>query len=181
MTASAGLRALVVLGAILLHLTGPVAHAQTDEIGQECIDQLGDPSVDRITCTLPFELRQRAREDLIRITGGVLRDAGCLVTVGLERVSIFNALVHAEDLEVPAQPVQCDVDTDRRPMQARFTLAPRVWFADGKAVGATPGMGNVRGLPPLLAVILTNWVNNDPQVQRAMVAWVNDYISGGLR
>ncbi len=160
----------------------PATHGQAnDEVAQECVDQLGDPDVDIIACTVPFELKHRAREDLMRITGGVVRDAGCLVEVGLERAVLFNALVHAEDLAVPAQPVECDVETDRQPLKAQFTLAPQVWFADGQAVGATPGMGNVRGLPPLLAVLLVNWVNNDAQVQRAMVAWVNDYLANGLR
>ena len=54
-------------------------------------------------------------------------------------------------------------------------------MADGKAVRASPGLGNVRGLSPFLAILLTNWVNNNPQVQRAMVTWVNDYLANGLR
>ncbi len=151
------------------------------EAAQDCIDQLGDPNVDIIACTIEFVLKSRAREDLMRITGGVVRDAGCLVEVGLERANVFEALVHAENLAVPAQPVKCDVATDRRPLQARFTLAPKVWFSDGRAVGATPGMGNVTGLSPFLAVLLTNWVNKNPQVQQAMVAWVNDYMENGVR
>jgi len=170
----------LVLAAVLAIV--PVTPGQADDdVAQDCIDQLGDPDVDIIACTVPFQLRRRAREDLMRITGGVLRDAGCLVEVGLARATVFNALVHAQNLEVPAQPVECDVETDRRPLQARFTLAPKVWFADGRAVRALPGLGNVTGVSPLLAILLTNWVNNNPQVQRAMIAWVNDYLANGLR
>ena len=176
------LRFVPLLVLVLIATGVPVGAGQAnDDIARDCIDQLGNPEVDIIACTVPFELKERARDDLLRITGGVVRDAGCLLEVGLERATLFNALVHAEDLVVPAQPVECDVETDRRPLQARFTLAPKVWFADGRAVGATPGMGNVRGLPPLLALLLTKWVNTNPQVQRAMVAWVNDYLANGLR
>jgi len=176
------LRLFPMLVSVLIATGVPVGAGQAnDYIARDCIDQLGDPGVDIIACTVPFELKERARDDLIRITGGVVRDAGCLLEVGLERATLFNALVHAEDLVVPAQPVECDVETDRQPLQARFTLAPKVWFADGRAVGATPGMANVRGLPPLLALLLTKWVNTNPQVQRAMVAWVNNYLANGLR
>jgi len=175
-------RPLLVLFLTLVFAAVPLAPGKADDdVAQDCIDQLGDPDVDIIACTVPFQLKRRAREDLMRITGGVLRDAVCLVEVGLERAAVFNALVHARDLDVPAQPVACDVVTDRQPLQARFTLAPRVRFADGKAVGASPGLGNVTGVSPLLAILLTNWVNNNPQVQRAMVAWVNDYMSNGVR
>ena len=162
---------------LLCGLPSTVARAQ-DDVGRECIEQLSDPGVDRITCDVPFQLERRTRDDLMQITGGVIRDAGCLLSVGVERVTVFDALIHAQDLTVPAQPVECDVETNRQPMRARFTLAPKVWFADGKAVRATPGVANVSGLPPILAILLTNWVNSDPQVQQAIVGWVNDYLAG---
>lgn len=150
--------------------------AQGGDSGQRCLDQLKNASRKNIDCTLKFDLDEKTQKDLKKITAGVIRNAVCKVDVTVTREMIFSSLLNQTVLEIPRQPVQCQIMTKGDPFSAQFTLAPRVWFEGGKAVHAKPGMGDMMGMPPILAILLTNWVNSSKMIESAMIEKVNEFL-----
>ena len=172
-----GLRRLPAVAVLALPLAAAV---QADDLGDACLDDLRNSDAATIACELPFSLPVEERRTLRTLTGGLLRDAACRATIDLSREALAGALLREDLLHLPRQPVACEIATDSEPIAARFTLAPKVWFADGRAVRATPGMDDLAGLPSLVSRLLTDWVNGSDTIEDAMVDAVNDYIENGL-
>ncbi len=145
-----------------------------------CIAKLQNPSLKSINCILDFNLDAKTRKDLNGTTAGVFKDAACKVKVSLGREELFTALLNEKVLEVPMQPVACQILTNGKPMLTKFTMAPKVWFAKGKAVQLKPGMGKMAGVPEILSILLTNWVNSSKTVESAMLQEVNAILRSGL-
>ncbi|MDA0692917.1 MAG: hypothetical protein O3A78_11065 [Nitrospinae bacterium] len=147
---------------------------------QPCIAKLQNPAFKNIDCTLKFDLDKKIQKDLKATTAGVVRNAACQVKVSVAREKIFTALLNEKVLEVPRQPVVCKIITNGDSFPARFTLAPQVWFKEGKAVHAKPGMDDLLGMPPFLAKLLADWVNTSKMIESAMVQEVNKFLKTGL-
>lgn len=147
---------------------------------QPCVAKLQNPKMKNINCIIKFNLDKKIQKDLKGATAGMVRNAACKVRVSVTREKVFSALMNAKVLEVPRQPVNCRIITSGDPFSARFTLAPKVWFKEGKAVRAKPGMGDLLGMPPFLAKLLTDWVNSSKMIQAAMIHEVNKALKTGL-
>jgi len=156
------------------------SQAQEINPAYPCIEKLQNPSLKNIDCILRFNLDDGTRSDLNGTTAGVIRDAACKVKVSIGREEIFTALLNEKILEVPRQPVACQILTNGKPLLAQFTMAPKLWFAGGKAVQLKPEMGKVSGLPDLLGALLTNWVNSSKMIESAMLKEVNAILEKGL-
>jgi hypothetical protein len=154
--------------------------AQGNISAQPCIAKLQNPKLKNIDCTLRFDLDKKIQKDLKGTTAGVLQNADCQVKVSVAREKIFTALLNEKVLEVPRQPVVCRIITNGDSIPARFTLAPKVWFKEGKAVHAKPGMDGLLGMPPFLAKLLADWVNSSKMIESAMVQEVNQFLKTGL-
>ncbi len=138
-----------------------------------CLAKLQNPSLKNIDCTLNFFLDKRTQQSMQGITAGLIQNAACKAKISVTRKMIFTALLNEKVLQVPKQPVSCNIYTIGEPLLAKFNMAPRIRFAGGKAVQARPGMSDVLGLPELLAKLLTDWVNSSQAIESAMLHEVN--------
>jgi hypothetical protein len=164
--------------AILLALPGAAAGKAKPFDG--CLRTLTETRVETISCVADYALPAGLREQLAGLTGGAVRDAACRMRVKVQRKTLFEAMLADERVQLPAQPVACDLATSQQPLQATFTVAPSVWFADGRAVRASPGMADIAGLPPSVGRLLQRWVNESPLIQTAMVNAVNRFLDRQL-
>ena len=158
--------------------TPSVAQSPTGEAA--CLGALNDPGAERVACAVSYVMAESARHDLQTITGGLFLDARCTVNVDLARKEAFDALMAPDVLDVPPQAGDCVLVTEKQPIPVAFTAAPTVWFEQGRAVQAHPGVAHVAGLPPLLAKLLTDWINTSPMIEAAILENVNGYLDGGL-
>lgn len=108
-----------------------------------------------------------------RLTAGLMRDTACQVRVSVARETVMQALLAAGTVKLPEQPAACAVATGGRPILTEFTLAPSVTFFAGEAIEASPGIGNLRGLPPSLANNLQVWLNSSTLVEAALLRGIN--------
>ena len=138
-----------------------------------CIAKLQNPSLKNIDCTLNFHLDKRTQKSMQGNTAGMIRNAACKTKISMAKKKIFSALLNEQVLQVPKQPVSCNIYSIGDPVLAKFHLAPKIRFAKGKAVQAKPGMSDVLGLPELLAKLLTDWVNSSEAVESALLHEVN--------
>jgi hypothetical protein len=147
---------------------------------QPCVAKLQNPKLKNIDCIIKFNLDKKIQRDLKGATAGMVRNAACKVRVSVTREKVFSALMNAKVLQVPRQPVNCRIITSGDPFSARFTLAPKVWFKEGKAIRAKPGMGNLLGMPPFLGKLLADWVNSSKMIESAMIHEVNKALKTGM-
>ena len=166
----------LVVGA--LAAAGSAAQSPTGEAA--CIQALNDPESERVACSISYVMAESARHDLQTVTGGLFLDARCTVNVDLARKEAFDALMAPDVLDVPPQAGDCVLVTEKQPIPVAFTAAPTVWFEQGRAVQAHPGVAHVAGLPPLLAKLLTDWINTSPMIETAVLENVNNYLDRGL-
>ena len=141
-----------------------------------CVAQLADAAEERVSCRVDYALGPPEQTELARLTGGVLTDADCELAVDVARGPLFQALLRPEVFEVPPQEGSCRVATDRGPLDVAFLVAPRVRFADGRAVAATPNLHAIRGLPELLAIVLGEAINRSPVIEAAMLREINGFL-----
>lgn len=170
-------RLLAAAAALPLALAASVLRAGDD--GEACLEALRDPEAASIACDVRFTLPAEERGTVRALTAGILRDASCLAAIDMPREDFVRALLREDLLEVPRQPVVCEIATEDEPIAARFTLSPKVWFAGGRAVRATPDMADLTGLPALLSGLVEDWVNESDAIEEAMVDAVNDYLAEG--
>lgn len=170
-------RLLAAAAALPLALAASVLRA--GDGGEACLEALRDPEAASIACDVRFTLPAEERGTVRALTAGILRDASCLAAIDMPREDFVRALLREDLLEVPRQPVVCEIATEDEPIATRFTLSPKVWFAGGRAVRATPDMADLTGLPALLAGLVEDWVNESDAIEEAMVDAVNDYLAEG--
>lgn len=137
--------------AVALSLVAGAGAARAGDDGEACLEALRDPEAASIACDVRFTLPAEERGTVRALTAGILRDASCIAAIDMKREDFVRALLREDLLEVPRQPVVCEIATEDEPLAARFTLSPKVWFAGGRAVRATPDMADLTGLPGLLA------------------------------
>ena len=142
-----------------------------------CAAQIAD-DVERVSCRVGYELGPPERAELARLTGGALVDADCELALDLARGPLFEALLRPDVLAIPPQDGRCLVATTGGSFDVAFLVAPHVRFAEGRAVAATPNVQGVRGLPNLLAVVLSEAVNRSPLVEAALVREINALLLG---
>ena len=122
---------------------------------------------------LNFNLDKRTQKSMQVSTAGMIRNAACIAKVSVARKEIFTAILNEKVMQVPKQPVHCNIYILGDSVLAKFHMAPRIRFAGGKAVQAKPGMSDVVGMPEILAKLLTDWVNSSEAIESAMLDEVN--------
>ncbi len=170
---SAPLLAGMVFLSALISFSLPLNAQENKPAAPPCIENLKNPSLKNVDCTLDFYLDKRTQKSMRGSTAGMIRNAACKTKLSLVKKKIFTALLNEQVLEVSKQPVSCNIHTMGEPLLTRFNLAPKIRFAGGKAVEAKPGMSDVLGLPEILAELLVEWVNTSQVIESAMLDEVN--------
>lgn len=156
----------------------PAVSAQTPlQQEADCWAQFMESDSKEIACGFPALMEEEDRAKIAKLTRQLFKDASCQITIKLERAIIDDA-VKSPDLSfvTPPQPVACEVKTSRGDVPVAFTFAPKIEIKGGKAVKASPGMGNVTGVNSWLAWPVVAYVNSAGSIQDVMLRVVNAYL-----
>lgn len=154
------------------------APAQTPEqMEADCWFQFMESDSKEIACAFPTLMEPEDRESIRKLTRQLFQDARCMVTVKLER-ELIEAAVREPNVTflAPPQPVSCEVLTSRGTLPISFTFKPRIEIKDGKAVKATPGMGDVVGVNSWLAWPVVAYINASGSISDIMLRVANAYL-----
>lgn len=162
----------IVLGAVLFSASTRAASPQPD-----CLAELERGRGSEIACEFPTRLTDEERSELRAITRQILQDAHCIVSIRIERALVDAALAAEGEhtFAAPPQPVRCEIATRERTIVITGAFAPRVVFKGGRAVEATPGLGNVDGVSPILAWPAVEYVNRAGTIGNGMLTVINAY------
>lgn len=151
--------------------------ARTDKArAKDCFWQLEHGRTNEIDCLYPAELSERERADLRKLTRDMLQDARCVVAIRIEREALTPVIAaEAHVFEAPPQPVRCEIFTKDGPKTITGSFTPRVEIRDGRAVDATPGLGNIEGVPNYLAWPVVQYVNRSGAIRANVLEFVNAY------
>jgi hypothetical protein len=160
---------------MLLVTAGP-CRAAGAPLPEDCFDVLENGKGAEIACTFPLRLTEQERADLKKATRGYLDDLNCIMTIRIDRAKVDEA-IRAADLvfQVPEQPVSCTVTTPNNTFDVTATFSPRVVFKRDKAVQASPGLANVKGVSRVLAWPVVLYVNYGPGMRAGLLQVVNAY------
>jgi hypothetical protein len=176
-TQTNGARCFIVL--CLLSAASPVlagAEVSTTPLSEDCFAELSNKTRKDIACVLPMRLSDQERADLKAGSRGYVEDVTCTLTVRIARTEIDTAITKAEHIfQSPDQPVVCTVTTPKSKFDITGTFAPRVVFKDDKAIEASPGLGNVKGVSRVISWPVVQFVNRWPSIRSGMLQAVNAY------
>ena len=143
----------------------------------DCWVQFMESDSKEIACAFPALMEEEDRAKIAKLTRQLFKDASCQITIKLER-AIIDEAVKAPELAfvTPPQAVSCEVKTSRGDVPVAFTFAPKIDIKGGKAVKASPGMGNVTGVNSWLAWPVVAYVNSAGSIQDVMLRVVNAYL-----
>jgi hypothetical protein len=143
---------------------------------RDCFSELERGRGTEIRCVFPTRLTEQEKAELKRITRDLLQDATCVVDIAIERALVSTALAEADHVfEPPAQPMRCEIATRQEPIVITGEFRPRVVFRGGRAVEASPGLGQVQGVSAVLAWPVVQYVNMSATVRDGMLAAINAY------
>lgn len=164
------------LCATLLCASSAVAGKPTPGMSEDCFDDLENGKGSEILCAFPLRLTETERADLKKATREYLHDLECTMTIRIGRSKV-DAAIRATDLvfQSPEQPVTCHVTTTDKAFDVTATFAPRVVFKGDKAIAASPGLGNVKGVTRALSWPVMLYVNYGPGMRANMIQVVNAY------
>lgn len=146
----------------------------------DCFEQFTRGKAPVIACKFPTRFTDKERAEAERLTRGVLKDASCVVAINVERRLVDEAL-NATDyvLEVPPQPVTCELTTQFRKDVQVFpitgTFAPRVVLKGGVAIDGSPRLADVKGVPRAVSWPVEWWINNGGTIRDGLIRVVNAY------
>ena len=169
-------RAVVAVVVALGYTTAAPAGKSGGAVSEDCFDVLETGKGPEIACAFPLRLTETERADLKAATRGLLDDLTCRMSIRIERAKV-DAAIRASDLvfQAPEQPVACTVTTPKSKFDVTATFAPRVVFKGDKAVEASPGLGNVKGVSRVLSWPVQIYVNRGPGMRAGMLQVVNAY------
>lgn len=141
-----------------------------------CLKALAHQHGEEISCDYMALLTTEERDDMRRISRGLLQDASCLVKIRIARTIVEPALTAQDHVfQSPPQPVKCDIKTKTGGFPITATFAPEVTFKEGLAVAGTPGLANVEGVNSYLAWPVVVYVNRSARIRNAMLEIINTY------
>jgi hypothetical protein len=179
--------ALAATALILAAVAGPAEAAKPIAVPasapNDCFADLMHGKSADIVCQFPVRMSEEERAELERTTRGYFKGATCMVSIRIDR-ALIAVTVDAVDhiFQAPPQPVSCDVTgqlSEKEPPQTypiTGTFAPRVVLKDGRAVEATPGLGNITGVPRVISWPVETWVNRGGTVREGMLKVINAWL-----
>jgi hypothetical protein len=165
----------------LLALVLPANAAKPGPGALDCFADLMRGKSETIVCEFPLQPSAQERAELEKQSRGYVKNARCTVSIQISRAAVMAA-VHSTDyvFEAPAQPVTCEVTALWRetesvmPISAAF--APKVTIKDGRAIDATPGLADVKGVPRALSWPVETWVNSGIGIKSNMLQVINAWL-----
>lgn len=143
---------------------------------RDCLEQLSAPKGD-VACEFPTIMEPVDRAAIAKITRNEFKDARCMIRVKLARKVVDEALAIADGrIKIPAQAVDCVLETINGEMPVGFCFAPVVDFKAGRAIVANPGMGEVTGVNTWLAWPVVTYVNGNKDIRQVMLRVINAFI-----
>ena len=170
-----------------LAFSAPVEAAKTAPppaaVPDDCFADLMSGKSQEIVCLFPVRMTEAERAELETTTRGYFKAATCTVSIRIDR-ALIAVTVDAVDhiFQAPPQPVTCDVTahlSEKEPPKTfpiTGTFAPRVVLKDGRAVEASPGLGNITGVPRVLSWPVETWVNRGGTVRGGMLQVINAWL-----
>jgi hypothetical protein len=127
-----------------------------------------------LVCEHKAWITEEERADLKKLTREILQDVRCTVSINIKRVLVDDALELTDHVfQAPPQPVACEIATKDSALPITGTFAPRVVIKEGKAVEATPGLADVKGVTGVLSWPVVQYVNRAPGVRNEMLRMIN--------
>lgn len=149
----------------------------------DCFADLMHGSSEQIVCDFPLKPSTSERADLEKQSRGYVKDAQCTVSVRIARALVKQAIDTPHfQFDAPPQAVQCTVTAhfrDKDPpttVPITATFAPKVTIRDSKAIDATPGLGDVTGVPRALSWPVEAWVNSGIGIKSNMLLVINAWL-----
>jgi len=174
-----GLARLAACGLTFVIWVGPTpSEAEPKGYGTlgSCLKAVVHQHGDEILCDYMALLTSEERDDMRRLSRGLLQDASCLVKIRIARALVEPALTAQDHVfQSPPQPVKCDIKTKNGGFPITATFAPEVTFKGGLAVAGTPGLANVEGINSYLAWPVVVYVNRSARIRNAMLEIINTY------
>ncbi len=156
---------------------GAAQAASADDPTRNCFWQLANGRGSQLTCEHKAWITEEERADLKKLTREMLQDVRCTVSIDIKRVLVDDALELTDHVfQSPPQPVACEIATKDSAIPITGTFAPRVVIKDGKAVEATPGLADVKGVTGVLSWPVVQYVNRAPGIRTEMLRMINLYI-----
>lgn len=144
---------------------------------RNCLAQISGSRAPEIACDYPAWLTEEERADLKKLTRDMLQDLRCSVAIRIKRILVDDALELTDHVfQAPPQPVTCDLVLKDSTVEISGTFAPRVVIKEGKAVEATPGLADVKGVSSYLAWPVVQYVNHAPGIRKEMLRMINAYM-----
>ncbi len=168
--------------ALMLALIAAIPSAQAAKGDRtDCFRDLMRGRGAEIACEFPVRPNADELAALQKQSRGLVKQAHCTVSIRIDRALIAAALDNPDHVfQAPPQPVTCDVTTKGREQDQTYPItghfAPKVTLKDGKAVDATPGLGNVQGVPRPLSWPVELWVNSGSHVKTSMLQVINAWL-----
>ena len=163
--------------AVAIAATGASRAASPEDPTRNCFWQLANGRGSQLTCEHKAWITEEERADLKKLTRELLQDVRCTVSVDIRRVLVDDVLELTDHVFLaPPQPVTCEIATKDSTIPITGTFAPRVVIKDGKAVEATPGLADVKGVGSVLSWPVVQYVNRSPGIRTEMLRMINVYI-----
>lgn len=155
-----------------------VPSADLKPISQDCFEELENGSGPLLACRVPLRLSQTEQAELEKGSRGYVKNVSCMLSIQIAR-AVLQAPIEASEhvFESPEQPVTCSITTYKTTFDVTATFAPKVQFKDHKAVDASPGLGNVKGVSRVVSWPVVQFVNRWPSIQKGMLQVVNAYLA----
>lgn len=142
----------------------------------DCFEQFERGRNSVIACEFSTRLTAQEQADLRRITRDVLQDANCIVSIRIGREQLEIALAsEAQIFTAPAQPARCEIKTRESSMEITGAFIPRIVISGGRAIDATPGLADVKGVSTILSWPVIQYVNRSATVRDGMLTVINGY------
>ncbi|MGD9783387.1 MAG: hypothetical protein AB7E80_16705 [Hyphomicrobiaceae bacterium] len=153
-------------------------HPPASAVSEDCFDELETGRARDIACRMELALSPNERDELEKGSRGYVKDVACTLLVRIPRAEVETAIAARDFVfQSPDQPVACTVTTHKSTFDITGTFAPRVVFKDDRAVEASPGLGNVKGVSRVISWPVVQFVNRWPSIRAGLLQIVNAYRS----
>ena len=148
--------------------------AAKSAVSEDCFDELENGTGAELVCKFPMRLSPDEQKELEKGSRGYIKNLTCTLDIRIAR-SLLEEPVDKKDyvFESPEQPVACQVETYKSTIDITATFAPRIEIKDYKAVTATPGLANVKGVSRFISWPVVQFINRWPSIRSGMVQVVN--------
>lgn len=161
----------------LVIASGSDRGAAAEDPQSNCFWQLAHGRGTDLVCEHKAWITEEERADLKKLTRELLQDVRCTVSINIKRVLVDDALELTDHVfQAPPQPVACEIATKDSAIPITGTFAPRVVIKEGRAVEATPGLADVKGVTGVLSWPVVQYVNRSPGIRAEMLRMINLYI-----